>query len=82
MAQSDRGSDVSQALQLVEHGLWDHPAMDPNSCGVVHLLAPIGPWTHSEYSTPLPRSFLLYVHIEVCLRCMNCGANAPNRCKP
>ena len=53
-----RGGDIPQAFQLLDHGLWDHPAMDPNSCGVVSIFAPIGPWTHSEYSSPLPAAFL------------------------
>ena len=52
-AQKSRGSDLEQGGQLVDHGLWDHPAMDPNSCGVVNMLAPMGPWTQSEYSYPL-----------------------------
>ena len=37
-------------MQLVDHGLWDHPAMDPDSCGVVNMLSPMGPWCQSEYS--------------------------------
>ena len=51
-----RGADIFQAVQLVDHGLWDHPAMDPNSCGVMATFSPIGPWPQSEYSSS--RSFL------------------------
>jgi len=50
-AQLGRGGDILQALQLVDHGLWDHPAMDPNSCGVIAAFAPIGPWPLSEHSS-------------------------------
>ena len=52
-AQMARGCDVVQGLQLIDHGLWDHPAMDPNSCGVVGIFAPIGPWPQSEHSSLL-----------------------------
>ena len=52
-ATQNRGSDVMQGLQRMDKGLWDHPAMDPDSCGVVNVLAPIGPWAQSEYSPPL-----------------------------
>ena len=47
-AMSARGADLFQGLQLVGHGLWDHPAMDPDSCGVIAGFVPIGPWPQSE----------------------------------
>jgi len=47
-----RGSDVMQAMQLIDHGLWDHPAIDPDSCGVIAAFAPIGPWPQSEHLFP------------------------------
>ena len=72
-----RGSDITQGLQRMDKGLWDHPAMDPDSCGVVNVLAPIGPWAQSEYSSPL-----FCIHIAVYLLCMDRGTNAPNRRKP
>lgn len=46
-----RGGDIFQAVQLLDHGLWDHPTMDPDSCGVIAGFAPIGPWPQSEYSS-------------------------------
>ena len=49
-AQTARGGDVVQGLQLIDHGLWDHPAMDPDSCGVIGTFAPIGPWPQSEHA--------------------------------
>lgn len=50
-AQMARGGDCMQGVQLLDHGLWDHPAMDPDSCGVIGAFAPIGPWPQSEYSS-------------------------------
>jgi hypothetical protein len=67
MAQENRGGDILQALQSLDRGLWDHPAIDPNSCGVVAMFAPMGPWAQSEYSSPPPCSLFLCVHIAVCL---------------
>ena len=67
-AQTSRGGDIPQAFQLIDHGLWDHPAMDPNSCGVVIIFAPIGPWTHSEYPCPVAFSFACILQ---CLRYVN-----------
>jgi len=46
-AQSARGGDLKQASQLIDHGLWDHPALDPDSCGVIAGFVPIGPWPQS-----------------------------------
>jgi hypothetical protein len=80
-AQAARGGDVLQGLQLIDHGLWDHPAMDPNSCGVIWIFAPLGPWTQSEHPSLLS-CFFPFVLILQCSRCMNRGANAPNRRKP
>ena len=45
----------------MDKGLWDHPAMDPDSCGVVNVLAPIGPWAQSEYPALFPSIILRYV---------------------
>ena len=52
-AMAARGADVLQAMQLVDHGLWDHPSIDPDSCGVIAGFAPIGPWPQSEFSSVL-----------------------------
>jgi len=79
MAQVGRGGDVLQGLQSLDHGLWDHPAIDPNSCGVVAIFAPMGPWAQSKYSSPLPCSLLFCVRIAIYI---NLGTNAPNRRKP
>ena len=43
-----RGADLFQTLQIIDHGLWDHPSMDPDSCGVIAAFSPIGPWPKSE----------------------------------
>ena len=58
-AQYHRGCDLDQGMQAVDHGLWDHPAMDPNSCGVVNMFAPMGPWCQSEYSPSFSFTFTL-----------------------
>jgi len=42
-----RGVDLYQTLQLVDHGLWDHPSMDPESCGIISAFSPMGPWPES-----------------------------------
>ena len=62
-AQFARGGDIWQALQLIDHGLWDHPAMDPNSCGVAVTLAPVGPWPQSEYSSSVPFPHAPYCYL-------------------
>ena len=61
-AQSNRGADVWQAMQLIDHGLWDHPAMDPNSCGAMATFSPIGPWPQSEYSSSSPFPLALSIN--------------------
>ena len=35
--------------------------MDPNSCGVVNILSPMGPWCQSEYSASFSFTFILAV---------------------
>jgi len=74
-----RGSDVFQAMQLIDHGLWDHPAIDPDSCGVIASFVPVGAWPQSEYSFPrsVPILRILQLHLY-----MICNATALNRCKP
>lgn len=56
-AQFTRGGDILQAQQLIDHGLWDYPNMDPESCGALSTFTPIGPWPQSAYS--FPKSFPL-----------------------
>lgn len=51
-AQFSRGSDVVQGQQLVDHGLWDHPGIDPESCGAISTFTPVGPWPQSASSSP------------------------------
>jgi hypothetical protein len=64
-----RGGDILQAMQLVDHGLWDNSTMDPDSCGVIATFAPVGPWPQSEYLSPcsFPFAFAL-VSLMYCLR--------------
>ena len=49
-AQAARGCDAFQGIQRASQGLWDHPSMDPDSCGVITGFSPICPWPESEYS--------------------------------
>ena len=87
-AQTARGCDSLQAVQLIDHGLWDHPAMDPDSCGVMGIYLPIGPWPQSEHSSlllclslPYPLAFP-FALILYSLRRVNYGIDATNRPKP
>jgi hypothetical protein len=55
-AQFTRGGDIMQAQQLVDHGLWDHLDIDPESCGAMSTFTPVGPWPQSAYSLSLSHS--------------------------
>ena len=61
-AQSARGCDFWKGIQRASQGLWDHPSMDPDSCGVMTGYSPLGPWPESEYSCLL--CLPLCAHIE------------------
>ena len=66
-AQLTRGGDILQSFQLIDHGLWDHPAMDPNSCGVMATFAPIGPWPLSEHASSCSLPFALTLQFHWCM---------------
>ena len=73
-----RGADLFQALQLVDHGLWDHPSMDPDSCGIIATFSPVGPWPESEYLSLCASLFML---ISKYFGRMTYGTTAIDRCK-
>lgn len=42
------GADAAGMEKSIDAGLWDHPALDPETCGGGGLFTPMGTWAKSS----------------------------------
>jgi hypothetical protein len=58
-ANAVNGTDIFQAEEMLDHGLWGHPLLD--HCGAGSLFTPLGPWPTCMFPYHLLICFCTYL---------------------